>query len=224
MTGCPHHASPKSTKTPDAKASELLRDAIQPLHDAVEQTPTARALLQAELSRDAYVELMSYHAQLHVVVEQFICESSLPSELFRMDMLRAPSLQRDLDLLEGSPVARQFKGIEALQDSLAIARSSSKRAGLGALYVLEGSRMGARVLVKSVRQVLNSSGQPGVGMDYHLEALKLAPPAFKAWKAALDALPVTQTDAQSMCEAARGTMQAFCDAYAQASENLTVPA
>jgi heme oxygenase len=89
------------------------------------------------------------------------------SALWPQTPSRAAAISRDLAVLGTSPcptpgwIGEWLAGIEALDQPAAWA-------GVG--YVVEGSRLGSRVLVKSLAAGFGVEPALGIGLDYHLDA------------------------------------------------------
>jgi heme oxygenase len=142
----------------------LLRDATGALHARIEGLPFCKSLLAGEVDRGQYVELLTQLYHLHDQYETEIAASNLSWPVLPS---RAAAIARDLKAFDveigevPSVVHEWNKTIQSFNHPAAWA-------GVG--YVLEGSRMGSRVLVKSISRGLNLPLTLGVGLDYHLGA------------------------------------------------------
>ncbi|MBS9403419.1 biliverdin-producing heme oxygenase [Halomonas sp. TRM85114] len=139
-----------------------LREATHHDHHRLDRHPRLSRLLKSDLDPESYVDaLVGLHgaqSSLEDAVRRGL-ESRvvvLPAgEGYRLDE-RAPALRDDLERLGGKP----FDGAFA---PLAVPRLETL---LGLLYVLEGSRLGARVIAKHVRASLG----PTVPLRFFAEA------------------------------------------------------
>lgn len=87
---------------------------------------------------------------------------------------------------------------------------------LGVLYVLEGSSLGARLLVRSADELGLS---PAFGAR-HLHAQAGAPHAWRNFVALLDTMPLTPKGERACSAAANATFDAFASAYAAVSARI----
>lgn len=161
-----------------------IRDLIRPLHDEVEATPIARAILEQRITREQYIRLLVEKRPLHLVLDEAIFETPQLAPLCREDMRRLPGLDRDLRALGGE---RRSPSRAALAAAAEIARDRGDPCALlGALYVVEGSRLGSCFLVHGLAAALSLPVEPGGGLDYHREGMEEAFPRFAAFKRALN--------------------------------------
>jgi heme oxygenase len=130
----------ESAQTSDASAVTQLRAATRADHDAVDAEFGGFALT----TRDGYRAFLSAHARILPLAERLI----RPGELVADWHGRTAALLADLAALDG-----------AVPDELDFAlpagpQGESEAARWGALYVLEGSRLGGAVLAKQVSEGL----------------------------------------------------------------------
>jgi heme oxygenase len=102
---------------------------------------------------------------------------------------------------------------EALQEEEAV----SPWVWAGALYVLEGSRMGSRMLAKTVAAALQLPLRPGLGLDYHLAGLSDGGQTWQEFKAFLENAPVTASESDSFARGVERTFQVMFDVYEELS-------
>ncbi|MCI2244552.1 biliverdin-producing heme oxygenase [Xanthomonas sp. PPL568] len=125
-------------------ASRLLRDATAQQHQAVEDLPAMRALLGAALSLSAYAHVLRrHHAALAGWERQEAAWLRDCGDAQWQYQPRAPLLAQDLHALQASPPALQ-----------PVPPVSAEAQRWGMLYVVEGSRLGGRVIARQLRQTL----------------------------------------------------------------------
>lgn len=125
-------------------AARLLREATAQQHQAVEDLPALRALMDPALSLPAYVQVLRRHHAVLAGWEQ--CEAAWLRDCGDAQWRyqpRTPLLAQDLHALQAAPPGSQ---------PLPPAAEASIRWGM--LYVVEGSRLGGRVIARQLRQTL----------------------------------------------------------------------
>ncbi|MDQ1091284.1 heme oxygenase [Xanthomonas sacchari] len=170
-------------------ASRLLREATAHQHQAVEDLPALRALMGAALSLPAYVQaLRLHHAALAGWERREAAWLRDCGDVHWHYQPRAPLLAQDLQALQASPPALQ---------PVPPAPADAHRWGM--LYVVEGSRLGGRVIARQLRQTL-----PAVAPALSYFELGHADPA--AWRhfqqrleRALPTAPLRQAAVDGAC-------------------------
>lgn len=129
-------------RTKDSAAS-ILRSATAPYHERVD-----RLFTHADLGdRAAYGRFLTAQAEAHIAVEDALTRGGAAAVLPDWpERQRAGLLRADLTAL-GLPIPAAAE----------LAPFASPAASLGAVYVLEGSRLGGRLLQRSVPPELPSS-------------------------------------------------------------------
>lgn len=194
-----------------------LRAATDEYHRRIERLPVSVAMIEGRISRSVYVgllgELLGVHRQLEAALERH----QGPGSLYRSDMARAPLLIGDRAALGseepevGGVVATELREyLEDCADEAPIRLT-------GALYILEGSRMGSMFLVKPLARALGVPEVPGSGLDYHLLGLPQRPRAWQEFKAGLLGLVLPPAEAREVVHAATVTMRGLHDLYAALS-------
>ena len=187
-----------------------LRAETRDAHDRIEALPALSCLLSPMLLLPDYIEALrgfsAFHACMHAVLPPLLAESAGP---------------------DGGPYAG---GLHALAEDLAFFSAPSRRrmkkpamltdgaAALGALYVLEGSALGARVIGRAVCVSLGVS--PGAGGSFFCGAS--ADAARQRWQAFCRLLEIAEAGFdQAACgrvvAGALGTFQALEDAMGLAT-------
>lgn len=119
-------------------ARAFLKAQTAAAHDALDAHFGAYDLAD----RGQYAEFLSVHAAALFAVERALEEAGVERIMPQWPAMRRSLLiQRDLDALGTSPASQP-----------AIARLQGEAEILGALYVLEGSRLGGKLLMKAVGQ------------------------------------------------------------------------
>jgi heme oxygenase len=131
---------------------QALKSATASLHDRLHQAALFQDLLNGLLSIDRYqVLLASLHAIYQPLEERLVCALSQSANLGALGTYqrRTPLLARDLaDLESVGPVAVIARTPPRIPD---IDRDCQ---ALGALYVIEGSSMGARLMARKLDSLL----------------------------------------------------------------------
>jgi heme oxygenase len=151
----PHHSG---ADTPMTTLAEQLRQATRASHQQLDRHPLLRPLIQPGISRAAYAAaLAALHgpmSYLEGLIEQLLQGMAEPPPY----ALRCATLSEDLNQLQRQPWP--YRGpIIALENRAQM---------IGALYVLEGSRLGGFAIAKRLRQdspelprrFFDSGGQP----------------------------------------------------------------
>ncbi|WP_369941957.1 biliverdin-producing heme oxygenase [Xanthomonas medicagonis] len=129
---------------PPATVSRLLREATAQQHQAVERLPAMRALMHAALSVDDYIQVLRRH---HAVLAGWERRESAwlhaSGDADWRYQPRAALLEQDLAALHAPPPASAVPPP---------AHGNGGRWGM--LYVVEGSRLGGRVIARHLRQTL----------------------------------------------------------------------
>lgn len=129
---------------PTATAARLLREATAQQHLAVEQLPPMRALMREALSVDDYIQVLRRH---HAILAGWERRESdwlqASGDADWRYQPRRPLLEQDLAALRAAP-PRPAPAPPA--------HATGDRWGM--LYVVEGSRLGGRVIARQLRQTL----------------------------------------------------------------------
>jgi hypothetical protein len=84
---------------------------------------------------------------------------------------------------------------------------------VGALYVLEGSRMGSMMIGRQLAKAWQIPPVPGQGLDYHLDGIATRGAEWKAFRAAVDTHPAVQAVAEAVLQLATATMDGLLVLY-----------
>ena len=174
--------------------SDDLKAQTRPQHDAAEASPAMRAVLADDLARPAYrdhlARLLGFYGPLEPALSRV---DGLRDHLPDLDarLVKAGWLAEDLDALGPGPSAPAGPApAYALADAL------------GALYVVEGSTLGGRIIEKHLARTLGVS--PDDGARFYHSYGEQRGDRWKALKAALDAFGEAHPDARPRVVAAAG--------------------
>lgn len=193
---------------------DRIRQLLGPTHAAIEQTGFARAMIGGTIDRPAYCGGLAQLSVLHAALEDALAGWADVAPLYRpADMARADAIGHDLAVLGG------FAGdpVEATQRLCSSFREWAADAPwklAGALYVLEGSRMGSMALVRPLSKALAAEVRPGTGLDYHLAGIATRPQAWQQFRQTLAGLPLTDREQADVCAGATATMDGLFALYA----------
>ncbi|MBP0048955.1 biliverdin-producing heme oxygenase [Marinobacterium sp. AK62] len=129
----------------------LLKQSTSSLHEELDQHPVYTALMASELCPIAYTRALKALYKPQLSLENALL--SKPDTALRPDRLSV-YLKQDLSQLGEKPDTRGFSGL--------VFHSEPER--LGALYVLEGSRLGARVIARHL------AGSPQLPQTFYSNA------------------------------------------------------
>ena len=189
-----------------------LRDSIQPMHDAIEQLPITKQIAAGIVSRTDYLELLAQLHGLHQVLEPLLASHSY-NVYDAETMARTTALERDITQLGGTLSRSLTSETTLLTQLFQDWAEHSPWKLLGALYILEGSRMGSRFLVKQVARAMDVPIEPHQGLDYHLELSQERPKLWPVFKANLAAAPLSDEQKEDVTAAALETMKRLCGVY-----------
>ncbi len=135
---------------------QRLRDATREKHEWLERYPFFQALMNGKLPLSSYVAWLRTLTTVVGVLEWEVEDSTAPdvSGLWRPDMRKLPLLRADAAAFDSEPST----AAEAVQPTLELVEALRRwgrdnPAGLiGALYVFEGSALGAKVLRKKLAE------------------------------------------------------------------------
>lgn len=196
-----------------AGALATLRDATEPAHRALEDLPLTRRLMSREVTLDDYRVFLQ--AQLAVFVPW---AEAYPRSLRRAcrcePATRLDALHMDLAVLRDGVLDDPALGPYAFD------WDDASPAWWGALYVFEGSRLGARVVARHLRQQL---GLCVAGALRFLDPVNEA--AQPAWSTLVQCIERNLDEATLplAIEGASRTFAHFHDAFARAEANFADP-
>ena len=137
-----------------------LRVATRAVHEALEATPFSRRFSDGTLDLPAYVRYLAAMWHFHSALEDATATTSDAAvrSVWREDMRRASAIEADLEALARGNAAGGTRlepgAIAPFSSLMADVRTDDRRLVrlqlIGLLYVSEGSRLGGRVLRKSL--------------------------------------------------------------------------
>jgi heme oxygenase len=196
---------------------QALRAATAEWHGRIERLPLAVAMSEGRVSRDAYLALLGELLPIHRAVEQGLAAWPEAGAVYRTDMARAALLVRDRTILAAADPEAEGTLASELVTLLENSATGGPSTLIGALYVLEGSRLGSMLLAKPLARALGVPLAPGCGLDYHLEGLPHRPRLWQEFKAALTALPLSAAARQEVVRGGAAVMRGLHDLYAALS-------
>lgn len=190
-----------------------LRTAISADHDAIERTPFSIAMLNGSLSRLEYATNLVQMLAIHEKLEDLCESSSTLAPFFWQPMRRTEAITKDLAALDSAAVdSAALNSSGQIGNLLTSTREmveqiqqwfdDSPISLIGCIYILEGSRMGSLVLAKPLASCLGISGQPGTGIDYHIDGARDVPQRLKEWKQIVEDQNFDQADADAISNCA----------------------
>lgn len=184
-----------------------LRSATQTVHNEIEQLPAAVAMLSGTVRRDEYTSVLARVYWIHSIFETELLSLDDLAHHWPNEAFRADAIARDLANLEASLISEPPPAVEEWAEQLRRSAETSPAVWAGAGYVLEGSRMGSRVLIGPVSQALGVTIAPGVGVDYHLEGLSDPGGRWKRVREAILTADRTPSDRMAIVSAAIATFE-----------------
>lgn len=191
-----------------------LRTAITDLHERIECLPLAAAMAQGTICREDYLALLDEMLAVHAALEDELGKHpALASVCDAPSMARCGAIRRDRAFLGGREPRPPLRATRHLAASLAGWSENAPEALLGALYVVEGSRMGSMVLFPALARALEVPAAPGYGLDYHCEGIESRPASWRRFKGALGACAFTPEQQDRVARGAAATMAGLYDLY-----------
>lgn len=158
---------------PTPPLARQLRDATRDAHRALDHHPALQCLLAPTLTREAYAASLLALYPAHAALESRVCREIARLGLGLRVPRRLPRLADDLGTLGLTPEANA-------SDAGYLPASPATLAG--ELYVLEGSRLGGRVIADRLRHSL------GPEVPHAFFSLDMAPGEWPRRLAELEAL------------------------------------
>jgi heme oxygenase len=193
---------------------QSIQEATAEWHGRIERLPLALAIIEGRVTRDAYVALLGELLTVHRAVEYGLQSYPEASVLYRPDMARCPALVRDRTALGAEFPETGGTTAAALAAWLEECAQTGYTELMGALYILEGSRMGSLALARPLAHALEVPLTQGKGLDYHLEGMADRPRTWQTFKATLRTLPLTALQVTEFVNGAAVTMRGLHDLYA----------
>lgn len=176
-----------------------LRQATGPIHARIETLPVCQALLSGTVDHATYVCLLRPLYHLHAALEARLAACSEMNGVWPATPSRAAALARDLRVF-GTDAGPMPNLVQEWESALQLLEQPAAWGGAG--YVLEGSRMGSRVLVRPIATALGLDLRLGKGLDYHLDAGDDPAGNWRGVLAALERLATSPTARHALIRAA----------------------
>lgn len=212
--------SPQSHPPRVLTAEELflktLRESTRDVHDRLEATPVARALMNADLTREGYRLWLSANLG---IIEPF--EERLQRHMIwrvlgldPCERLKVPALEADLRELGVDPgdLARA-PGLPAFDHDAEV---------IGAMYVLEGATLGGQVIARQLAHHFGFGPENGARF-FHVYGEDVGP-RWREFKEAMARYAIERQAADTIISGARKTFLAFEAWYDQAFRHASVTA
>jgi len=188
-----------------------LREATRTLHDDLERAVDIDYQIS---SRARYIAYLMRLRAIYLAVEIALDPIDFKPLGFECgNRRRSELIASDLKTLVGEPVS--------LRDEISLEphRINTIEAGLGSMYVLEGSALGARAIAPLVEERLGLTRTLGAKFFWgYGEAGK---PAWRAFLAAIDAIEPYSVQAEQVIESAEQTFLFFRRWLPECSEGRT---
>jgi heme oxygenase len=178
--------------------------------------PSARGrATDRPVRRTDYVAGLHQLRHLHAALEGALAACDSPAVAALYDparVARSTLLTADIDALSDGEEAETpppAAPVATLAESLREWAADRPHALAGALYVLEGSRAGSAAVARVLTRSLGVPPLPGHGLDYHLEGVATRAADWRAFKARLAALPLSDAEQADVLDAATATTAAL---------------
>jgi len=178
---------------------EQIRAAISKSHVAIEKTDFSKAMLSEYIHPMDYARGITQLWYVHNALESGIAKNADLESFFTPDMVRTPTIVRDL-----SALGYRLDSMDALLETrtiVATLQSWSKDlpfALLGCIYILEGSRMGSLVIAKFLTQALGNQPGSSLGIEYHIEGASATPMRVRNLKEQIERAELSQSQADAV--------------------------
>lgn len=186
-----------------AQTDEILRRG--------QQHPLQRVLVAGQISREQYVgyirQLLLIHQPMERLLRTLRDRDRAASLIIREEQFLSPRILQDLTFLGSDGGAMAGRAVRRCVDEMHLAAARVPRSTLGFLYVVEGSKNGARYVAPSVQRALNLLPGPGTSMfDPNGDE------QFNKWmffKNAMNTTPFSPEEVEAMIHGGRTMFEAF---------------
>jgi len=187
---------------PILSLSAQLRQETWSQHQSLEATEFSRRLLAQTLPIHAYTAQLQAYAPIHAHLEALCAASEHPmvQAVWRDNLRKTLFIQEDLDFFGLSPRPDFPPATPRILDWLQKTSQAYPEGLLGALYVLEGATLGARILHPKVCAMY---GLTQAGCAYYGAYRHQTPDHWIAFKARLDKAVVKPGEVTQVIGAAR---------------------
>jgi len=187
-----------------------LREETADLHRLAERSPLQQALLHGRLPLETYCSWLGQrlllHQRLEAGLQDLATRDRRAAEVVHPRQFQSENVRKDRLRLDGS--AADPSPLPATDDLVGQFEAWSADGGvglLGAHYVLEGSKNGARVLAEVVRKTFSLGADEAV--SYLNPHGQQQGPLWGEFKKAMDAALFQPNEADSIVESAKATFR-----------------
>ncbi len=199
---------------------QRLREQIRPQHDAIEALPLSLRLGEGTIPRSDYRRLLGQLLYIHQKLESALNlhKDQLPA--YEPSMQRTEHLMRDLAHWGGRPDDPPRPATAVLLQRIDEWSAAQPWALLGALYILEGSRMGSRWIAVRLAKGYDLPVAAGVGIDYHIDQMNERPQLWQQFRQRLLQGDFTANQQDQIVSAAVETINRIYELYQDLSQGL----
>lgn len=183
--------------------ADKLRLDTREAHRALEQLAFNRRLVAATLPLPAYVAQLQAYYTVFEVLEARCARGERLNGPWRADMSKLPLLAADLAFLGHSP--GELPPLEETREFADYLTSAKETEIMGALYVLEGSTLGAGLLLPRLQAAFDLWEQ---GCAYYRAYGEQTRHHWQAFRERLNALPLAPGEREEVIAGAQQTFMA----------------
>ncbi len=188
-----------------------LRQETTPLHRQAERAGVMRDILAGRVDRAAYLRLLRALVPVYRTLERGLAVHPAFAPLPLAGLARAPALAADLTSLHGAGWERELAPVpagEAYGEQIAAAAAGCPPLLAAHAYVRYlGDLFGGQALARVVARGLGLEGTEGVAF-YRFPGVGDIGAARRAFRAALDTLPLSPSQADQVVHEARAAFEA----------------
>jgi heme oxygenase len=195
---------------------QRLKEDTRQSHDAAEAQGFMTDLMAGRLPQSVFgaalPQLRRIRAALEQALESATSHSTIVAATFQPHHHLAATYDPDIAYFNADPLAPANSGTQRFLDMIRGLKQEDPVLLLAALYVLEGSNLGAQVIKKRLKEVYHlSDGQGTASMDAHGPLLM---PRWREFAQAMDAQPFTEEQKRRLVEVATTTFRHVGRLYA----------
>ena len=196
------------------KLMEQISSAISESHVAIEKTDFSKAMLSDYIDPMDYARGITQLWYVHNALELGIAKNADLASFFTPDMVRTPTIVRDLAAL-----GYRIESMDSMLETKAIVVTLQSWSNdlpfalLGCIYILEGSRMGSLVIAKFLSKALGNEPGSTRGIEYHTEGASATPMRVRNLKEQIENAELSQERADAVKLGAVEFMSLLNDLY-----------
>ncbi len=192
--------------------SSELRKSIQKYHEEIESSYLAQRIIQTKISRDEYCWLLSQLYYLHCALESKWQNYPDLSLLYGTSIhSRIPALKTDLELLNQGNFYALDESTIRLLTKFEEWGATNHQSLIGALYVMEGSRLGGVLLNDMLYDALELTCENGAA--YFLNTSEFWHKSWREFKQRINQASEMESHYESIERASIETFQGLTDLY-----------